>query len=502
MIFFSPNKKSYFHFDWENYKRYYYNLSLQGYSTKDEFWWHYVHIGEQNGFIYFDIKNINFNNEIIINKTNMLNSIENQVQSTEIVQDIIIVSPRKTLYYYVDFVSKHTNRTGIQVVTIYLAKQFLKCQEEFYLDIIFIKWNNDLFCLEPCNEEDIDFIFNYNELSDKILPIKYDNYLPIHLNTYRPLSTCLFFCPELTFPIYHDLPIKLKNYLDTYKLKTIYILYDIIPLILGEYNCIREGFKTYMTHNLLKANKIITISNFTKTEFIQYCQQNNLYNYNFPIIESIPLPHQYRSKEKETKIIIDKVNINDKININNKININDKIMILIPGTIEPRKQQLKLLKICNSFIQNNPSLDIEIKVFGNILRLLEDDVNIEIKKSNNKIQYIGVVNNDELNNLYKQATFSCFISQYEGFGFPIAESLWHGTPVLTSNFGSMLEVANCGGCYSINSHNENDIYDALENLIKKPEIIQKLKSEINISKFTSWYEYCKNIYIEILKVLN
>jgi glycosyltransferase involved in cell wall biosynthesis len=489
MIYFSPNKKSYFHFDWESYKKNYYILSTQGYSTKDEFWWHYVHIGEQSGFIYFDIKNKNFNNEIIINKSNTTNSVD-------IIPEIIKISPRKTLYYYVDFVSKHTNRTGIQVVTIYLAKQFLKCQEEFYLDIIFIKWNNELFCLEPCNKEDIDYMFNYNELSDIIPPITYDNYLPIHLNNYRPLSSCLFFCPELTFPIYPDLPIKLKHYIDTYKLKTIYILYDIIPLILGEYNCIREGFKTYMTNNLLKADKIITISNFTKTEFIQYCQQNNLYNFNFPIIESIPLPHQYRSKQIEVNIKND--------SIDNKIinKTNDKITILIPGTVEPRKQQLKLLKICNSFIQNNPSLNLQIKLFGNILRILEEEVNIEINKSNNKIQYIGVVNNDELNNLYKEATFSCFISQYEGFGFPIAESLWHGTPVLTSNFGSMLEISNCGGCYSINSHNENEIYDALENLIKKPEIIQKLKSEINKNKFTTWYEYCKNIYIEILKILN
>ena len=51
------------------------------------------------------------------------------------------------------------------------------------------------------------------------------------------------------------------------------------------------------------------------------------------------------------------------------------------------------------------------------------------------------------------ATFTCFISIYEGFGFPISESLWHGIPVLTSNFGSMEEIAICGGCYSINTNN-------------------------------------------------
>jgi len=268
MIFFSNKKKSYYDFDWIKYKNYY--NSLKEYNTKDEYWWHYVHIGEKNGFIYFEIDN---NNNLITSN-----------------------SPRKTVYYFVDFVSKNTNRTGIQVVTIYLAKQLLIFQDEYYIDVIFIKWNDLYFCLEPCNEEDIQFLLNYNEKIDNVEKIKYNNYDPIHLNNFRPLKDCIFFCPELTFTIYPDLPKRLKIYLEFHKLKSIFILYDIIPLILGDYNCIREGFKTYLINNILKANKIITISNFTKKEFINYCQYNNLYNFEFPIIESIPLPFQYRNK--------------------------------------------------------------------------------------------------------------------------------------------------------------------------------------------------------------
>ena len=180
----------------------------------------------------------------------------------------------------------------------------------------------------------------------------------------------------------------------------------------------------------------------------------------------------------------------------------NQITILVPGTVEPRKQQLKLVKIFNSFLQNNHSVDVEMIIFGNILTILEDEINNEIEKSNGKIKYLGIINNEKLAELYKKSTFSCFISQYEGFGFPIAESLWHGIPVLTSNFGSMLEISNCGGCYSINTHSDIEIYDALENLIKKPKIIQKLRTEINNNKFITWYDYCKSIYLEILKEFN
>jgi len=505
MIFYSANKKSYYHFDWETYKNTYPILSYQGYSTKDEFWWHYIHIGELQGYLYFDINKINnvykydndlTNKTIIQPEVNVNTNINTNINKT-IIQPEVTICPRKTIYYYVDFVTKHTNRTGIQVVTIYLAKQFLKCQEEFYIDIIFVKWNNKLLCLEPCNSDDIYYLFNYNETDDLVNEITYDNYSPIQNNFSRPLSNCIFFCPELTFPIYNDLPEKLKKYLSINNLKSIFILYDIIPLILPDYNCIREPFKLYMLHNLLHANKIITISNFTKIEFIKYCQQNNLYSFNFPIVENISLPHQYRNKLKELSTIHENKDENE-----NEQQFSNKITILVPGTVEPRKQQLKLVKIFNSFLQNNSSVDVEMIIFGNVLAVLEEEINNEIEKSNGKIKYLGIINNEKLAELYGKSTFSCFISQYEGFGFPIAESLWHGIPVLTSNFGSMLEISNCGGCYSINSHSDIEIYDALENLIKKPKIIQKLRSEINKNKFITWYDYCKSIYVEILKEFN
>jgi len=231
MIFYSTNKKSYYHFDWETYKNTYPILSYQGYLTKDEFWWHYVNIGESQGYIYFDITqptvnninkydNININTNTNTNINTNTNTNTNTNDETEINLDkknksfsSITICPRKTIYYFVDFVSKHTNRTGIQVVTIYLAKQFLKCIDDFYMDIIFVKWNNDLAYIEPCNTEDINYLFNYNETNDLVNTIKYSNYGPIQNNLYRPLSNCIFFCPELTFPIYNDLPVKLKKYL-------------------------------------------------------------------------------------------------------------------------------------------------------------------------------------------------------------------------------------------------------------------------------------------------
>jgi glycosyltransferase involved in cell wall biosynthesis len=195
-----------------------------------------------------------------------------------------------------------------------------------------------------------------------------------------------------------------------------------------------------------------------------------------PIVNSCLLPYQYRNKER----IINESN-------------NNKITILLPGTIEPRKQQITFMKLFNQFIRVNPDINVELIIFGH-LWYPENILNTEINKSNGKMKYLGVISNETLFDLYKTSSFSCFISTYEGYGFPISESLWHGTPVLTANFGAMNEVAQYGGCYCIDTTNESEIYEAMNKLIKEPEILMKLKKEISQASFTKWTDYVNEIY--------
>ena len=513
MIYFSELKYSYLDFDWESYINIYSNLKEEGYITKDQIWWHYVNIGEKNGYLFLNINNKNkmiekyelFNwklyletnpelvNKGLITKEHLwlhyinvgeikgIPFLSTDNYSKKIVSNIV---KNKTIYYYIDHTCKDKIRTGIQVVSIFLAKALLLIKKN--LDIIFVKWNNISNILIPCNPEEINFFFNYNQPNTLLSQIKYLNYMPIHLNEERPLCNCLFFCPELTFILNLNIPLYLNTYLKKYEIKSIYILYDIIPMKLDEYKQINTGgFKSYIDYSLLDSNKIITISNFTKEEFLHYVKKNELHNIHLPIINNIPLPYQYRDKKRIFNNLIER----------------EKVIILLPGTIEPIKQQILLMKIFNKFIKTNPEIDIELITFGNIVPLCKNDFDNCMNESNGKITYLGVIDNEKLFELYKMVNFTCFISLYEGFGFPISESLWHGVPVLTSNFGSMEEVSSCGGCYSIDTTDENEIYEALNHLIINPLFVEKLKNEINKSTLTTWQDYAEKIYIEIIEEL-
>ena len=395
--------------------------------------------------------------------------------SNEIIQIIRNVKEKNIIYYYIDHTSTNPARTGIQILSIYLARQLIKKVNKHNVKLVFVKWDNIYNELIPSASSEINHFFNYNE-KENLVKINYTNqYEIINPNNFKK---CIFLCPEVP-KIFHE---SLSKYLVTNNLRSIYILHDIIPLVLKDdvYKNAQESFYKYLQHNILQSSKIITNSDFTKTEFLKYCENNNVTN--IPPVTNILLPYQYRNKKRVT---------------NKQSNANSKISILLPGSFEPRKQQLLFMEIFNKFIQNNPHIDIELIAFGHS-NYSSDVINEQVALSRGKIKFLGIITNEILFELYKKATFTCFISKYEGYGFPIAESLWHGTPVLTSCFSSMYEIAASGGCYCVDSNNHNMIYSGLEMLVKKPKLLIKLREDLEKSNLSTWEDYAEKILKEIL----
>jgi len=60
---------------------------------------------------------------------------------------------------------------------------------------------------------------------------------------------------------------------------------------------------------------------------------------------------------------------------------------------------------------------------------------------NGRVLLTGYVTDDELLKLYNVSSLMAFPSQYEGFGLPVVEAFACGTPVLTSNNSSLVEIA-------------------------------------------------------------
>ena len=117
---------------------------------------------------------------------------------------------------------------------------------------------------------------------------------------------------------------------------------------------------------------------------------------------------------------------------------------LVVSTIEPRKNAPFLFE----WFHNTKLLppDMELWWVGKLGWMISHS---ELQRIANpaggrRVRLLGNVSDARLCELYQTASWSIYPSKYEGFGFPILDSLRHGTPVLSSCTSSMGEFDSPG----------------------------------------------------------
>ncbi|MDX2190385.1 MAG: glycosyltransferase family 1 protein [Bacteroidota bacterium] len=143
------------------------------------------------------------------------------------------------------------------------------------------------------------------------------------------------------------------------------------------------------------------------------------------------------------------------------------------GTIEKRKNVSTLIQAFAIIAEKNKEVQLIISgKLGNdgdtILKAIPSHLQ-------SRIQYLGYLPKNEAVSLVKNALFFVYPSVYEGFGFPIIEAMSLGTPVLTSSFGAMKEIAG-NAAQLCNTHDIEELSNAI-NLLINNETLRKQLSE-------------------------
>jgi glycosyltransferase involved in cell wall biosynthesis len=110
------------------------------------------------------------------------------------------------------------------------------------------------------------------------------------------------------------------------------------------------------------------------------------------------------------------------------------------------------------------------------------------------IVLLGRVSETKLLDEMRSADFVFFASLHEGYGFPVADALACGTPVITSNFGIQLEIAELGGCLVVDPRNDDEVTDAVRRLLTMPEELQRLRAEAVARPRRTWDEYASDLW--------
>ena len=232
-----------------------------------------------------------------------------------------------------------------------------------------------------------------------------------------------------------------------------------------------------------RAEKVITVSNFTKNELLKYYKKD---------LQEEKISVTYEAGSDSMK--------NDENSQLSDIEILQKYGIIKPyllyvGNAYPHKN---LERMILAFLSMNQAQKYQLVLVGKIdyfynrLRKLVDSKDI------NDVIFLGQISDEILNIIYRKSKAYVFASLYEGFGIPPLEAMSKNIPVISSDHPCMKEILG-DSAYFFNGLEEKEISMAMKKIIEDNELRQGLiEKSLNQIKKYSWEKMAS----ETLKIYN
>jgi glycosyltransferase involved in cell wall biosynthesis len=170
---------------------------------------------------------------------------------------------------------------------------------------------------------------------------------------------------------------------------------------------------------------------------------------------------------------------------------------LFVGTLDPRKNFERLFRAFEMIRPERHGVHLLI-VGSEGWKNQSFRKRIKLHTLNGHVHMTGYVPRDCLESLYRKALCLVFPSLYEGFGFPILEAMFCGTPVITSNTSSMPEVAG-NAALLVDPRKVNALVEAMHEVMRKEDLRNHLSAKgLERAKFFSW-KHCAEETIQVFE---
>ena len=252
--------------------------------------------------------------------------------------------------------------------------------------------------------------------------------------------------------------------------------YDAIPLVSADLvsHAESERFAWYLAA-VKYANSVLAISEAAAEEFAGFADAVRVQGLPGPEVRAVPLPVDVPVRGAARAVA-------------------DPPYLLCVGSHDPRKNHEAIIEAAR--ILGREGLRPRIVFVGRgsagAMRRLAADAEAA-RVDGVEIVMPSGVDDAELARLYAGARATLFPSLHEGFGLPVAESLAYGAPALTSDFGSMAEVAAGGGCVLVDPRDLGALADGMRSLLTDDELIARLEGEIERRPHRTWDDYADDL---------
>ncbi len=164
-----------------------------------------------------------------------------------------------------------------------------------------------------------------------------------------------------------------------------------------------------------------------------------------------------------------RVSVEEVLAIKEDLRLN-KPYALFVGTVEPRKNLDRLLDAWLGLDADLRS-EFELIVAGPVGWAPETEKRLSAGAAG--VRRLGYVAEEALPALTAGALLFAYPSLYEGFGFPVAQAMAAGVPVLTANISALPEVTG-GDAALVDPLSVNEIRSALQQLLTSPSMREDL----------------------------
>lgn len=176
------------------------------------------------------------------------------------------------------------------------------------------------------------------------------------------------------------------------------------------------------------------------------------------------------------------------------LTVGEMPVVLCVGSHEPRKNHLAVLQAAELLWTEGFDFSLAF-VGGNSWKSEAFEAQVRrLQGVHRSVQMIVALPEELLWAAYRVAYCTIFVSVHEGFGLPIAESLASGTPVITSNFGSMQQLAGSGGALTVDPYDDDAIAGALRRLLLSQGLRDRLSDQAVRISWRTWDDYAREAW--------
>jgi glycosyltransferase involved in cell wall biosynthesis len=260
--------------------------------------------------------------------------------------------------------------------------------------------------------------------------------------------------------------------------------YDLIPVVAAE--TVTDGMSANYARylSLVKhADRVSAISRASADGFRGFREMVASEGLRGPEVAAHPLPAEVPSLQPGT---VEEAR--------RTLGIGSDPMILVVGSHEPRKNHVAVLEAAEQLWRSGARFELLFLGGSGWKGERFDELVSALSAAGRLVSVRKRCSEDELWAAYSLARFSVFPSLLEGFGLPVAESLAMGTPVIASEYGSMAEIADGGGCLLVDPRDVDSLAGAMSRLLEDDQLLDCLRREAAARPSSNWENYATDVW--------